>query len=298
VGTRSEVANLIVSLRPDQWTKNLIVFAALIFAVKLLDPAALALASAAFLIFCVLSGCVYLINDVSDREADRRHPLKRLRPIASGALGAGTALAWAIGLSVAALAAAYALRPVFALTAAAYLALFVLYTHVLKHVVILDVMTIAIGFVLRAVAGGLVIGVPISDWLLVCTILLALFLGLAKRRHEITALADGASGHRRILEEYDPYLLDQMIAIVAAATLVVYVIYCASPETAERFGTPLLVLTTPFPIYGIFRYLYLVHRKHGGGSPSDMLLRDRPLLSCVALWGIAVVLIIYRPYAS
>jgi 4-hydroxybenzoate polyprenyltransferase len=298
VETRSTVANLVISLRPDQWTKNLIVFAALIFAVKLLDPAALALASAAFLIFCVLSGCVYLINDVSDREADRQHPLKRLRPIASGALSAGTALTWAAGLSVAALAAAYALRPLFALTAAAYLALFALYTHTLKHVVILDVMSIAIGFVLRAVAGGLVIGVPVSDWLLVCTILLALFLGLAKRRHEITMLADGASGHRRILEEYDPYLLDQMIAIVAAATLVVYIIYCASPETAERFGTPLLVLTTPFPIYGIFRYLYLVHRKHGGGSPSDMLLRDRPLLSCVALWGIAVVVLIYRPYAS
>ncbi len=295
---RSTVANLLISLRPDQWTKNLIVFAALIFAVKLLDPAALALASAAFLIFCVLSGSVYLINDVSDREADRQHPLKRLRPIASGALGAGAALAWAISLSGVALAAAYALRPLFALTAAAYLALFVLYTRTLKHVVILDVMTIAIGFVLRAVAGGLVIGVPVSDWLLVCTILLALFLGLAKRRHEITMLADGASGHRRILEEYDPYLLDQMIAIVAAATLVVYIIYCASPETAERFGTPLLVLTTPFPIYGIFRYLYLVHRKHGGGSPSDLLLRDRPLLSCVALWGIAVVMLIYRPYAS
>ncbi len=296
--SRSTVANLVVSLRPDQWTKNLIVFAALIFAVKLFDPAALALASAAFLIFCVLSGCVYLINDVSDREADRQHPLKRERPIASGALSAGTALAWAAGLSVAALAAAYALRPVFALAAAAYLALFALYTHTLKHVVILDVMSIAIGFVLRAVAGGLVIGVPVSDWLLVCTILLALFLGLAKRRHEITMLADGASGHRRILEEYDPYLLDQMIAIVAAATLVVYIIYCASPETAERFGTRLLVLTTPFPIYGIFRYLYLVHRKHGGGSPSDLLLRDRPLLGCVALWGIAVVLLIYRPYAS
>lgn len=298
MATRSTAASLFVSLRPDQWTKNLIVFAALIFAVKLLDPAALALASAAFLIFCVLSGCVYLINDVSDRESDRQHPLKRLRPIASGALGAGTALAWAIGLGVVALAAAFALRPLFALAAAAYLALFVWYTHTLKHVVILDVMSIAIGFVLRAVAGGLVIGVPVSDWLLVCTILLALFLGLAKRRHEITMLADGASGHRRILEEYDPYLLDQMIAIVAAATLVVYIIYCASPETAERFGTRLLVLTTPFPIYGIFRYLYLVHRKHGGGSPSDMLLRDRPLLGCVALWAIAVVLIIYRPYAS
>lgn len=298
MATRSPVANLIISLRPDQWTKNLIVFAALVFAVKLFDPAALALASAAFLIFCALSGCVYLINDVSDREADRLHPLKRLRPIASGALGAGTALGWALGLSVAALAAAYALRPLFAVAAAAYLALFALYTHTLKHVVILDVMSIAIGFVLRAVAGGLVIGVPVSDWLLVCTILLALFLGLAKRRHEITALADGASGHRRILEEYDPYLLDQMIAIVAAATLVVYIIYCASPDTAERFGTHLLVLTTPFPIYGIFRYLYLVHRKHGGGSPSDLLLRDRPLLGCVALWGIAVVTIIYRPYAS
>lgn len=296
--TRSAVANLIISLRPDQWTKNLIVFAALIFAVKLLDPAALALASAAFLIFCVLSGCVYLMNDVSDREADRRHPRKRLRPIASGALSAGTAIGWAAGLSVAALAAAYALRPLFAVTAAAYLALFALYTHTLKHVVILDVMSIAIGFVLRAVAGGLVIGVPVSDWLLVCTILLALFLGLAKRRHEITMLADGAPEHRRILEEYDPYLLDQMIAIVAAATLVVYIIYCASPETAERFGTRLLVLTTPFPIYGIFRYLYLVHRKHGGGSPADLLLRDRPLLSCVALWGIAVVVLIYRPYAS
>lgn len=292
------MANLFVSLRPDQWTKNLIVFAALIFAVKLLDLAALALASAAFLIFCALSGAVYLFNDVSDREADRQHPLKRGRPIASGALGSGAALGWAAGLGVLALAAAFALRPMLGVVAAAYLALFASYTRWLKHIVILDVMSIAMGFVLRAVAGGLVIGVPVSDWLLVCTILLALFLGLAKRRHELTMLSDEASGHRRILEEYDPYLLDQMIGIVAAATLVVYIIYCASPETAERFGTRLLVLTTPFPIYGIFRYLYLVHRKHGGGSPSEMLLRDRPLLSCVAFWGLAVILIIYRPYVS
>jgi 4-hydroxybenzoate polyprenyltransferase len=298
VETRSAVANLIISLRPDQWTKNLLVFAALIFAVKLLDPAALANASAAFLIFCALSGAVYLVNDVSDREADALHPVKRMRPIASGALSPAAALGWAAALSVVALAAAYWLQPMFAVSASAYLALFVLYTRWLKHIVILDVMSIAIGFVLRAEAGGLVIGVPVSDWLLVCTILGALFLGLAKRRHEITMLGDGAKGHRRILEEYDPYLLDQMIAIVAAATLVVYVVYCASPETAERFSTQLLVLTTPFPIYGIFRYLYLVHRKHGGGSPSDMLLRDRPLLSCVALWGIAVILIIYRPYSS
>jgi 4-hydroxybenzoate polyprenyltransferase len=298
VAARSTVGNLIVSVRPNQWTKNLIVFAALIFARQLLDPAALALASAAFLIFCALSGVVYLVNDVADREADRLHPQKSGRPIASGALSPGAALGWAAGLGAGALAAAFALRPAFGIAAAAYLALFALYTHTLKHIVILDVMAIAVGFVLRAVAGGLIIGVPISDWLLVCTILLALFLGLAKRRHEITLLADGAPGHRPILEEYDPYLLDQMIAVVAAATLVAYIIYCTSPDTHARFSTDWLVLTTPFPIYGIFRYLYLIHRKRGGGSPSEMLLQDRPLLGCVALWGLAVVVIIYRPFGS
>ena len=274
------------------------VFAAPFFAVILFVPDALALATAAFLIFCALSGAVYLVNDVSDRDADQRHPLKRMRPIASGALAPSTAIVGAVVLFAAALGAAFAIRFWFGVVAAAYMALFILYTHALKHVVILDVMSIAIGFVLRAVAGGIVIGVPISDWLLVSIVLLALFLGLSKRRHELTMLADGATGHRRILEEYDPYLLDQMIAIVAAAKLVVFSIYCARPEPAEKFGTRWLVLTTPFPIYGIFRYLYLVHRKHGGGSPSDLLLRDRPLLGCVALWGLAVILIIYRPYAS
>ncbi len=298
MATRSTAASLFGSLRPEQWTKNLIVFAALIFAVKLLDPAALAYASAAFLIFCALSGAVYLINDVSDREQDRLHPLKRLRPIASGDLSPGTALTFAGVLSVVALSASFALRPAFGAVAASYLALFVVYTRWLKHIVILDVMAIAIGFVLRAVAGGLVISVHVSNWLLVCTMLGALFLGLAKRRHEITLLAEGAKGHRRILEEYDPYLLDQMIGVVAAATMVAYIIYCASPETHAYFGTEWMVLTTPFPIYGLFRYLYLVHRKAGGGSPSDMLLTDRPLLACVALWGVAVVLIVYRPFGS
>ena len=296
--TRSTVANLLVSLRPDQWTKNLIVFAALIFAVRLFDTAALALATAAFLIFCALSGAVYLINDVSDREADRQHPLKRMRPIASGALAPSTALVCSAVLIIAGLAAAFALRRSFGIAAASYVALVVVYSRGLKHVVILDVMAIAIGFVLRAVAGGLVIGVPISDWLLVCTILGAMFLGLAKRRHELTLLADGATGHRRILEEYDPYLLDQMISVVAAATLVAYIIYCASPETAEKFGTQWLVLTTPFPIYGIFRYLYIVHRRDGGGNPSAVLLTDRPLLACVGLWSLTVVAIIYRPFGS
>ena len=298
MATRSSAASLFVSLRPDQWTKNLIVFAALIFAVKLLDPAALANASAAFLIFCALSGAVYLVNDVSDREQDRLHPIKRKRPIAAGDLSPGAAIGWAAVLGAGGLAAAYLLRPAFAAIAAAYLVLFALYTRWLKHIVVLDVMTIAMGFVLRAVAGGLVINVHISNWLLVCTMLGALFLGLAKRRHEITLLAEGAKGHRRILEEYDPYLLDQMIGVVAAATMVAYIIYCASPETHAYFGTEWMVLTTPFPIYGLFRYLYLVHRKAGGGSPSDMLLEDRPLLVCVLLWGLTAVAIIYRPFGS
>jgi 4-hydroxybenzoate polyprenyltransferase len=298
VATRSTAASLFVSLRPDQWHKNLIVFAALIFAVKLLDPAALAQATAAFLIFCALSGAVYLINDVADREADRQHPLKRNRPVAAGDVSPGVALGFAVMLAVAALVSGFLLRPAFGIAAAGYLALQVVYTASLKHIVVLDVMAIAIGFVLRAVAGGLVIGVHISNWLLVCTMLGALFLGLAKRRHEITLLAEGAKGHRRILEEYDPYLLDQMIGVVAAATMVAYIIYCASPETHAYFGTEWLVLTTPFPIYGLFRYLYLVHRKAGGGSPSDMLLNDRPLLACVLFWGVAVVLVIYRPFGS
>jgi 4-hydroxybenzoate polyprenyltransferase len=295
---RSWAPSVFVSLRPEQWTKNFIVFAALIFSRRLLDPAAVALALAAFLIFCALSGAVYLINDLSDREADRRHPLKSRRPIAAGALSPRTAWLWALGLILAGFGAAFWLASGFGWTAAGYVALQVSYSRWLKHVVIIDVMSIAAGFVLRAVGGGLVISVRISEWLLVCTILLALFLGLSKRRHELTLLAAGAGGHRRILEEYDPYLLDQMIAVVAASTLVAYIIYCLSSDTAERFGTTWLVLTVPFPIYGIFRYLYIVHRKDGGGNPSAVLMNDRPLLACIASWGLAVIAIIYRPFGS
>jgi 4-hydroxybenzoate polyprenyltransferase len=161
--------------------------------------------------------------------------------------------------------------------------------------VIIDVLTIAIGFVLRAAAGAVVIDVPISHWLLFLTILLALFLALSKRRHELVLLADGATSHRRILEEYTPYLLDQMISVVTASTLVAYAIYTVSPETVEKFNTRMLGLTLPFPLYGIFRYLYLVHQKEGGGSPAEMLLNDRPLLTCVALWALAAAFVIYGP---
>jgi 4-hydroxybenzoate polyprenyltransferase len=285
---------IFASLRPRQWTKNLVVFAGLLFGLQLFHPRALARAMAAFVIFCALSGVVYLVNDIADRDADRRHPLKARRPIAAGALSVPAAWTAAALLSAGALGAALALGPAFAAVTIAYLVLSALYSGPLKHVVIVDVLVIAIGFVLRAVAGAVVIAVPISDWLLLCTILLALFLALSKRRHELVLLADGARGHRPILEEYSPYLLDQMIAVVTASAVMGYALYTISPETVHKFGTTRLSWTIPFPLYGIFRYLYLVHQKEGGGSPSETLLNDRPLLVCVALWAAAVILIIYR----
>ena len=292
---RPTALSLVLSLRPSQWTKNLIIFGGLIFGQRLLDMSAVLHALAAFVIFCALSGVVYLINDVADREADRRHPAKKHRPIASGAVTVPAALALAIGLGAVALAAAFWLSSLFGIVAASYLALLALYSGVLKHIVILDVLTIATGFVLRAVAGAIAVDVPISHWLYLVTILGALFLALSKRRHELVLLADGATRHRRILEEYSPYLLDQMIAVVTASTIVAYAFYTMSPETVQKFGTDRLMLTLPFPLYGIFRYLYLVHQKEGGGSPSDMLLNDRPLLLCVGLWAVSVAIIIYGP---
>ena len=292
---RSHALLLLLSLRPAQWTKNLLVFAGLLFGRRLLDGAAVLDAVSAFAVFCVLSGVVYLVNDIADRDSDRRHPLKAQRAIASGALPVPTAAGVALALGVGGLAAASAIGPRFAAAAAAYLALQLLYSFALKHVVIIDVLTIAIGFVLRAVGGAVAVHVEIGHWLLVCTILLALFIALAKRRHEIVLLAGSAISHRPILGDYSPYLLDQMIGVVTASTLISYIFYTISPETQAKFGTAWLGLTIPFPLYGIFRYLYLVHQREGGGSPADLLLTDRPLLACVALWALTVALIIYRP---
>ena len=295
VPPRPLASSLVRSLRPEQWTKNLILFGGLLFGQRLFDLRSVLYATAAFAVFCALSGVVYLLNDVADREADRRHPLKRQRPIASGALPIRTAVAAAGVVGVLALIAAFLLRVEFGYFAAGYVALLTCYSGPLKHVVIIDVLTIAIGFVLRAAAGAVVIDVPISNWLLFVTILGALFLALSKRRHELVLLADGATSHRPILQEYTPYLLDQMISVVTASTLVAYAFYTVNPETVEKFHTNHLGLTLPFLLYGIFRYLYLVHQKEGGGSPSAMLLNDRPLLICVALWALTVAVIIYRP---
>ena len=292
---RSIPALLATSLRPGQWTKNLLLFAGLLFGGRLLEPDAIIAAVAGFIVFCALSGAAYLVNDIWDREADCHHPLKQTRPIASGQLSVRTAAWTAAALIVGGTLTAWLMGPTFGAVAAAYVLLLFAYSTTLKHVVILDVLAIAGGFVLRAVASAVAVNVPIGSWLLECTTLLALFLALSKRRHELVLLGDEASTHRRSLEHYSPYLLDQMIAVVTASTLIAYTVFTMSPDTAQRLGTPHLGFTVPFVLYGIFRYLYLVHQKRGGGSPAEMLLTDRPLLLCVGLWTATVILVMYSP---
>lgn len=284
---------ILLTLRPRQWVKNVVIFAALIFSQNLLYLPLVFRTALAFLVFCLLSGAVYIFNDLMDLDQDRLHPLKRHRPIASGRLSPQTASISLLVIIIIATATAYRLGTPFLIAALSYLALFIFYSLKLKHLVILDIFSIAAGFVIRAIAGAVVISVAISHWLLLCTILLALFLGLAKRRHELVLLAEQASEHRRILAEYSPHLLDQMISVVTSSTVVVYALYTMSPETVEKFGTDNLVYTVPFVLYGIFRYLYLVHQKQEGGSPERLLFSDRYLLVDVIGWVMTVWLIIY-----
>jgi 4-hydroxybenzoate polyprenyltransferase len=280
-------------LRPQQWVKNGVVLAGLIFSGNAghNDLAILALATAG--LFCLLSSTVYIINDIADIEADRNHPAKKDRPIASGRVTKGTALTIAIILGVIALVGLYFLgHGVFAI-AAAYLLLNIFYSYFLKHIVIIDVMAIATGFVLRALAGAVVIHVEFSGWLLISTFLLALFLGFGKRRHELVLLDQDSKTHRRILEQYSPNLLDQLIAVVTPAVLICYLLYVISPEVEHKLGTPYLYLTAPFVIYGIFRYLYLIHQEEKGGSPTQVLLTDRPIVITVILWLATALLLLY-----
>jgi 4-hydroxybenzoate polyprenyltransferase len=286
------VVAVLASVRPRQWVKNLFVFAGVIFSHKLFTMDVWR-ALAAFVVFCALAGVVYLLNDVADRERDRAHPVKRFRPVASGALSVPAALAAAVVLGACALGAAAALGRAFLLTAVVYVALLVLYSVKLKHVVIVDVLTVASGFVLRAIAGAVAVDVEISGWLLICTILIALFLALGKRRHEYLTLDADAARHRPILAEYSAALLDQMIAVVTASTVTAYALYTMSPETVAKFETRLLPATLPFVLYGIFRYLYLLYRRQLGGNPSELFLNDRALIVNALLWIVAVVAIIY-----
>jgi 4-hydroxybenzoate polyprenyltransferase len=289
------VSALINSMRPRQWTKNFIVFAGVIFAQRLDDRQALTDAFIAFALFCFLSSSGYLINDLLDAESDRRHPEKCRRPIASGLLSPAAAVSTAIILALAGLALAFWINRMLGFLALGYFILTTTYSFTVKHVVILDAMSIAVGFVIRAAAGAEAILVPISPWLLLCTFMLALFLALTKRRHELTLLENGATSHRPILAEYNTYLLDQMIAVVTASTLVCYSLYTLGPETVAKFHTHNLALTIPFVLFGIFRYLYLVHQKGEGGKPEKILVGDPPFIINMLLWLLVAVAVLYGP---
>ncbi len=283
-------------LRPTQWAKNLVVFAALIFAKHLFNRGDLVLVTLGFISFCLTASAAYIMNDLRDCERDRQHPLKSLRPLPAGRVRRSTASVLAVALLATGLGAALALQLRFGALVVLYFVLQIAYTFWLKEVVILDVMAIAAGFVIRAAAGGVVITVPVSPWLIICTFLLALFLGFSKRRHELILLEGRATDHRASLKEYSPYFLDQMIAVVTASTVVAYAIWTVSPEIREKLGTEKLYLTIPFVLFGIFRYLYLVHQREEGGNPTQLRLSDRPLLVDVLLWIItAAVLLYWRP---
>ncbi len=286
------LVGVVVSMRPRQWIKNCVVFAALIFAKKLGDRVLLLHACVAFVLFCLVSGAVYIVNDLCDADRDRRHPVKSRRPIASRALGTVAALTSATLLLTAALMGGFILSPPFGAVLLIYLVLNLVYSLWLKEVVIVDVMMIAAGFVLRAIGGAVAIDVSISTWLILCTILLSLFLAFCKRRQELSSLPE-AHEHRSILREYSVEFLDQMISVVTSSTVIAYMFYTVSPEVESNLGTKHLYLTVPFVLYGIFRYLYLVHQKGVGGNPTQALLTDGPLLVCVGLWGATVILLVY-----
>jgi 4-hydroxybenzoate polyprenyltransferase len=287
------IAYFIISLRPRQWTKNLLLFAGLIFSQHLFSPSYLYRSVLGFAIFCGISGTVYIINDVMDLKQDRAHPLKSKRPLASGKLSVVWALILAGLLGGACVWLSFRLSVTFGCMVSFYLFLMTSYSALLKKVVILDVLIIASGFVLRAAAGAEVIGVPISSWLLICTTFLALFLALCKRRHELVLLGENARDHRQILGEYSAYLLDQMISVVTASTVMAYALYTTSKETIDKFNTRNLVFTVPFVLYGVFRYLYLVHKKEMGGSPELVLLKDKGMIINILLYLVSGAVILY-----
>jgi 4-hydroxybenzoate polyprenyltransferase len=282
-----QVIGFIKCLRPKQWTKNLLVLGALLFSVAHVTPAQIGQGFTAFILFCLGSGSIYILNDFVDREADRLHPQKCRRPMASGELEPHAGLFMGIVLAVGTCIYAFALRPSFGWVLVTYLLVNIAYSFKLKNVVLLDIMTIAFGFVLRTVGGGVAIGVALTPWFLLCALLLALFLAIGKRRHELRLLEEDRGAHRPVLLQYSTELLDNLSGIVTTATIMSYALYTFTA------GKPVeLMLTIPFVIYGIFRYLYLIHIKGQGGAPEKILLEDKPLLVTVLLYGAAVLFIL------
>ena len=283
---------LVQSLRPEQWLKNGFVFVPLVFARSVTSLAAWGEAVAAAVAFCALASATYLVNDVRDREADRQHPLKRERPVASGEISVGAALGVAALLALVGGAISWQLGPRFASVAGLYMGLTLLYSAVLKELVFVDVLVVAMGFVLRVVGGAVAVGVPVSHWLLLCAFLLALYLALGKRRAELVLLGAEAGGHRAVLGHYTLPMVDQAISVVLGATVVAYSLYTVAPDTVAKVGSANLMATVPIVLYGLFRYLYILHRHELGGSPTRALLSDRPLLVCVGVWLVTAALVI------
>ena len=286
------MADYIRLLRPQQWFKNVFVFAGLIFSRHFIYPDSIEKSIYAFLIFSILSSSGYIINDIFDYNEDKAHPVKSKRPIAAGKIARGKAALLAIVLFAVSLVAACLLNIDFFYVCIIYTVLIMVYSLGIKNIVILDVLFVAVGYVLRAIAGAVVIAVDISSWLLICTLLIALFLAISKRRTEIVLLGEEATRHRRILSQYSLGLLNQMIAVVTAACIVAYCLYTLAPETVSKFGTRNLIYTVPFVIYGIFRYLYITYQKLETDIPERALLKDLPLQICLLAWIISCIIIL------
>jgi 4-hydroxybenzoate polyprenyltransferase len=280
-------------MRLQQWIKNFFLFAALVFAGHLRIADDVIKSAVGFLLFSFVASSVYIFNDIIDLEKDKEHPIKSKRPLPSGKLQVSTAFTVSIALAFTGLLVGWIVNVEFGAILLIYIIINIIYSLKLKETVILDVMTIAAGFVLRVVAGAVLISVPTSEWLIICTVLLSLFLGFSKRRHELTILESHANTHRAVLQHYSPYFLDQMIGIVTASTVMSYTLYTISEDTVMKFGTKHLIYTVPFVLYGIFRYLYLVHKKEEGGNPTKIALTDRPLLINLVLWFLTASYIIY-----
>ena len=278
--------DILVSMRPKQWYKNLVIFIGIIFSINLLNLNLWIDVIAAFTIFCILSGCIYILNDILDLEKDNNHPKKKNRPLASGRLKVSPALTCAIILICIALTGAYLLNLQFFMVSVAFFILMLVYSFFLKEIIIVDIMVISIGFVLRAMAGALAIGVYVSPWLIICAFLLALFLALGKRRHELVLLKENASNHRKILGEYSTDMLDQMINITTSALIMSYSLYTFFS------GNIYIMITIPFAFYGLFRYIFLVHARNMGGEP-EMIFKDKGMVISIVLWVTVVVCVLY-----
>ncbi len=289
----NRLRNIIVSMRPRHWVKNLFVYAGLVFSKNLFESTLLVKVSLGFALFCLASSSVYLFNDARDIIHDRNHPHKSRRPLASGKVGVSEAYVASAILAFLSLGASFLLDHLFSLVLLTYVCSNVAYSIKLKQVVIIDIMMIAFGFVLRVMGGTVLAGVTPSDWLVICTMTVSLFLGFSKRRQELVLTKGNGSDQRQVLESYSLPFLDQMIAVVTGCTVISYGLYTVSSETVTRFGTRNLVFTIPFVLYGIFRYLYLVYHKVSGESPTEMIMKDAPFIVNVVFWFVVVLIVIY-----